>query len=583
MKKIIILIVIAGISLNGCYDLNTYPGDKLNQGLFWKTADQAKQAMMGVYAVMRDVNAYGVQFQYDMLGDIAYGFVANYNFNNYLGGNYTDRDNTLSAKWQTTYEGIQSANNVIRHVSNMSSLDEDTKGELIAEAKFLRALFYFTLLDLWGGVPYYDETTNVNADYANMKKPRSTADEIRSYILSDLNEAISKLRVTWTDSDYGRATKGAAYALRGKVYLYNQEWKNAISDFEEVIYNKSNNYGYGLDPDYANIFKLYNGAKSNEMIFAIQNKSGVGTNYGMPYNLYLGTRNSYGSCRNFSMPSTAFVDMYEYPDGKPFNWEDIFPGYNDTPTANGERAAKRMGYMSVQMTAGKVTGLRNADTTKILNAYKNRDPRLMATIIVPYSTYKGWAGNLPKDMLFALDNNTQGNASAGTMQNDAGWITYFWRKFVTEYDLGGVITSREQIPFAFPLIRYADVLLMLSEAYNENGQLDKSIIELNKVRTRPSVHMPGLNSGPEWLAVTTKDQMTERIRKERAIELAIEGHRFSDLRRWGIAVETLSNVVAVNIWGNALYTHKFTQRDTLWPIPAVEIERNPALVQNPGW
>jgi len=284
------------------------------------------------------------------------------------------------------------------------------------------------------------------------------------------------------------------------------------------------------------------------------------------------------------MPNTNFVDSYDYLNGKPFDWEDNFPGYNTTPVDNGQRAAKRMAYLSVQLSSGKVVGLRSADTAKILNTYKSRDPRLMASIIVPYSKYKGWAANLPKDMLFALDSNTQGNPTGGTMQNDASWITYFWRKFVTEYDLGGVVTAREHIPFEFPLIRYADVLLMLSEAYNEDNQLDKAIIEFNKVRDRASVKMPLLNSGPTWMAVTTKDQMTARIRKERAIELAAEGHRFSDVRRWGIAVETLSDVPAVNIWGNTLYTQKFTQRDTLWPIPGVEIDGNAALLpNNPGW
>ena len=169
------------------------------------------------------------------------------------------------------------------------------------------------------------------------------------------------------------------------------------------------------------------------------------------------------------------------------------------------------------------------------------------------------------------------------MRNNKNWVTYFWRKFVTEYDLNGAISDRSHTPFEFPLIRYADVLLMLSEAYNEDGQLDKAVIELNKVRAR--VNLPGLNSGAAWLSVTTKDQMTERIRKERAVELAGEGHRFSDLRRWGwpVAAAALSDVNAVNIYGEFLYTHKFGERDMLWPIPGVEIERNPQLTQNPGW
>ena len=584
MKKIIIyfLIVIAGISLNGCYDLDTYPGDTLSQSLFWKNDTHVKQGLMGVYAVMRNDESFGTQFFFDFLGDIAYHTEVNTQF---ALGTYNDRTGAVQYKWQFLYEGIQSANSFIRNVSDLSFLEEGVKAEYIAEAKYLRALYYFTLLDMFGGVPYYDETTNVNTEYANMKKPRSTADEIRSHIISDLDEAVSKLRVSWDDANYGRATKGAAYALRGKVYLYNKEWKNAIADFEEVVYNRSNNYGYVLEPDYARIFKLYNGDKSKEMIFAIQNKGGVGTEYGMPLNFYMGSRASFGSGWNACTPATDFVDMYELPDGRPFDWEDVFPGYNTTPVENGERAAKRKEYLSVEMVNARVVGLRNADTAKILSAYTNRDPRLMASVIVPYSIYKGWNANQPTDMLFALDHNLQGNEAMSTMRHEMNWNTYFWRKFVTEYDLGGAISDRAHTPFEFPLIRYADVLLMLAEAYNEDGQLDKAVTELNKVRARASVNMPGLNSGPAWLAVATKEQMAERIRKERAIELAGEGHRFSDLRRWGwpIASAAISDVDAVNIFGEFIYKHKFAERDMLWPIPAVEREQNPDLTNNPGW
>jgi tetratricopeptide (TPR) repeat protein len=485
------------------------------------------------------------------------------------------------------YDGVQKANNVIRSVSSMS-LDDDTKAVYIAEAKFLRAVFYFNLLDLYGGVPYYDETIDVNAEYSNMKKPRSTAGEIRSYILNDLNEAISKLRVSWDVPDYGRATRGAAYALRGKVFLYNKEWENAIADFEEVVNNKSNNYGYALDPDYARIFKLYDGDKSPEMIFAVQNKGGAGNAYGMPMNLVLGNRGAYGSGQATIMPSVELVDMYEKPDGSPFDWEDIFPGYNSTPVENGQQAAKRKEYLSVEMEGGAIVGLRNVDTAKILNAYKNRDPRLMATVIVPYSHYLGWVSNQPADLMLALDNNKPGVLAAGTLYCDvANFNNYFWRKFVAEADLGGSITDRSHTPFEFPIIRYADVLLMLAEAYNEDNRLDKAVIELNKVRARQSVNLPGLNSGAAWLAVTTKEQMAERIRKERAVELAGEGLRFSDLRRWGFAVASEAiavNGAGVNIYGETLFQRKFTERDMLWPVPAVEIEQNPDLKpNNPGW
>ena len=279
---------------------------------------------MGIYGMLRDNHAYGYQFLFDHLADIAYG----YDYYMMYLGTYSDRSAEIQSKWQTMYDGIQRANSYLRVIPTMDVLTEEQKNEYMAEARFLRGMFYFTLLDLYGGVPYYDETTNLNVEYVGLKKPRSSAEEIRAHIISDLNEAVAYLPVRHNDSDYGRATKGAAYALRGKVYLYNKEWQNAIADFEEIVNNKSNNYGYGLDADYAHIFKLYNGDKSSEMIFSVQNKSGVGTEYGMAMQALMGTRSAFGSCWNNTVPSTQLADMYELKDGRPFSWNDVFPGYN---------------------------------------------------------------------------------------------------------------------------------------------------------------------------------------------------------------------------------------------------------------
>ena len=568
--------LLAAMTFTGCYDLETYPGDKVNEGTFYKTGDHAHQGLMGIYGMLRLNEAYGYQFCFDHLGDIAYG----YNYYMMFLATYTDRDGTIQAHWQTFYDGIHRVNTFIRSVKGMRGIITDEQiNEYVAEAKFLRAMFYFSLTDLFGGVPYYDESTNVNEEFMNLKQPRSSLEEVRAHILEDLDEAIKYLPVERAASEYGRATKGAAYALRGKVHLYDKEWQSAINDFEEIVYNKSNNYGYALDDDYARVFKLYNGAKSPETVFSIQNKSGVGTEYGMQIQALMGCRGAYGSCWNNTVPSTQLVDMYEFKDGRPFNWDEIFPGYNAmTPE-------QRKELLSVEMDgSGTIVGLREADTAKILSAYTCRDPRLMATVIVPYSHYMGNIGRTTNvDLIFALDHNLAGNANGGTIQNNAGWVSYLYRKFVTEGDQGGAISNRLHTPFAFPLIRFADVLLMLSEAYNEAGQLDKAVTEFNKVRAR--VGMPGLNSGPAWMVVSNKEQMAERIRKERAVEFAGEGLRFSDLRRWGyeIAHKTLNNVDAVNIYGEPIYTHLFTERDMLWPIPGVERERNKELTQNPGW
>lgn len=126
------------------------------------------------------------------------------------------------------------------------------------------------------------------------------------------------------------------------------------------------------------------------------------------------------------------------------------------------------------------------------------------------------------------------------MRDNLGHNNYYWRKFVPEGDMDGILEDRSYSPVDFPLIRYADVLLMLAECYNENGEQGKAVELINQVRQRKSTNMPKLNSGPAWLKSETKAEVFERIVHERAVELACEGHRFGDLKRWGLAKEKLN-------------------------------------------
>ena len=210
MKKIIIYLatmLLAAMTFTGCYDLETYPGDKVNEGTFYKTGDHAHQGLMGIYGMLRLNEAYGYQFCFDHLGDIAYG----YNYYMMFLATYTDRDGTIQAHWQTFYDGIHRVNTFIRSVKGMRGIITDEQvNEYVAEAKFLRAMFYFSLTGLFGGVPYYDESTNVNEEFMNLKQPRSSLEEVRAHILEDLDEAIKYLPVEHAASEYGRATKSGS-------------------------------------------------------------------------------------------------------------------------------------------------------------------------------------------------------------------------------------------------------------------------------------------------------------------------------------------------------------------------------------
>lgn len=575
--RYIIGLMTATVLLSGCESLDFTPGDQMSGQTFWQTEDHARQAAVGLYAAMKADWCFGLEYTFDMCSDLADGTTPWADISR--GSSFASNSGGVQNHWQYLYELVHRSNTVIRNVADMP-VSRQTIDRVTGEAKFLRAMAYFRMLNCWGGVPYYDETCDINEQFATLNAPRSSAEEIRAHIIADLTEAIEKLPVAWDAADLGRATKGAAYALRGKVYLFNRQWDKAIADFEEIVYNKGNNYGYSLHPDYNELFRLYNGKHSPEMIFSIQSIDGNTAGYALNIVGYFGNKSTMRLiASNCIVPSTTMVDMYENLDGSPFNWDDVFPGFNA-----GDQQLRRK-YLSVAIDQGstKVTDLLECDTTKVMDAYRLRDPRLCLNVITPYSHYLGTdAGSSPMDKQFVLADPSKGGAPMEAMafiRNSEGWNSYFWRKWIPTGNLDGYWGEYNRTPYEFPLIRLGDVILMLAEAYNETGHLDWAVDEVNKIRAR--VGMPGLNSGPEWLAVAGKDDMALRIQRERAFELAGEGQRYWDLRRWGLLQQSVKN--ATDIFGNLMYTRAYQSRHELWPIPLVEMERNPNLTQNPGW
>ncbi len=578
MKTLYIAGLLAATMLaGGCESLDYVPGDQMSGQTFWQTEDHARQAAVGLYAAMKADWCFGLEFTFDMCSDLADGTTPWSDISR--GASFASNSGGVQNHWQYLYELVHRSNTVIRNVKSMP-ISQETIDHVTGEAKFLRAMAYFRMLNCWGGVPYYDESCDINEQFASLDNPRSSAEEIRQHVIDDLTDAIAKLPVSWDAADLGRATKGAAYALRGKVYLFNRQWNEAVADFEEIVYNKSNNYGYSLHPDYNELFRLYNGNHSPEMIFSIQSIDGNTAGYALNIVGYFGNKSTMRLiASNCIVPSTTLVDMYENLDGSPFNWDDVFPGFD----AGGSELRRK--YMSVAIDQGstKVTDRLECDTTKVMDAYRLRDPRLCLNVITPYSHYLGTdAGSNPMDKQFVLADPTKGGAPMEAMafiRNSEGWNSYFWRKFIPTGNLDGYWGEYNRTPYEFPLIRLGDVILMLAEAYNETGAVDKAAVEVNKIRER--VGMPGLNSGASWLAVAGHDDMADRIRRERAFELAGEGQRYWDLRRWGMLEESIKN--ATDIFGDLMYTRSYQTRHELWPIPLVEMERNLNLTQNEGW
>ena len=578
MKKYKLFITLAAslFLTSSCYDLDVYPEDQLSSGTFFQTQDHADQIMMGVYSQMQSDDIFGRQFALDCLGGIGSGYdPASYAV---IGrGTYNSTSGLVTGKFKNLYEGIARANILLQNVDRCDMSDE-LKLRYKAEARFMRALYYFTLMDFFGPVPVYDENTIVAEDFMNMLEPRKSLEEVRKLSIDDLDNADTYLPTEWDASNAGRATKAAAMSLKGKVLLYAKEYEAAKECFEAVVTNKEGKYGEKeLYPDYAGLFKP-GGDESSEMIFAIQNIGGVGQDFGMPTTFYMGSRASYGSCWNNVMASIDFVDSYECKNGEPFDWNDYFEGYN-------ENIDIRKEVLYAKLDNSKKVVTYPASREKLLEMYENRDPRMKASIILPYTHYAGWVKNAPKDTEFILlEKQGDAHENNGFIRVNQNYQLYLWRKFVAEGNMDGAINNRADTPINFPIIRLADVYLMLAECYNqmENGDQEKAVYYINKVRNRASVNMPEINNGDSWMEARTKEEVFARIRHERAVELAAEGWSFSDMRRWGLLEEVAGPVK--DIVNKKLYDRVVNERDYLWPIPQDEIDKNPNLrPNNPGW
>lgn len=580
MKKlnILFLLIVIALSFNGCYDLDRYSQDQLSTATFWKTDEQANQGIIPVYASLKNGYAFGIIWSMDCVSDIGWGYDDNVGLQSIIQNSFNANTGHVKARWQHTYDAIKKANDVIRNLNSSQTVSVDVKNKVIAEAKFMRALLYFHLTNFFGGVPIYDETVDYDADYMNLTSSRSTEEEVRTFILSDLTSAIEYLPVKWDNANYGRATKGAAYALRGKVHLYQKQYAEASQDFEEIVLDPNNlGYGYELNPDYASLF-TQEGHASNEMIFSIQNYLAVGFQLGMGFGLYVGNQSTFGFGWNNVLPSVNLVDSYELKNGKTFDWDDFIPGYNESPEVRKEV------FVSTLSEDKKTIVSYPKYYNDLLAMYDQRDPRMQQTIILPYTHYL--AGN-PKvrdtELIYAAG-AADANGFPLVSRYNFPYVCYLYRKFVPEGDMDGQLTQKSDrlyTPINFPLIRYADVLLMLAESYNGQGKIDNAVKYINMVRARSGMAL--INNGSTWMEARTQDAVLERIKHERAVELALEGHRYIDLRRWNVLDKALSQPITDVIGVELMKRQPFSEQHLYWPIPAEAIDKNPNLEQNPGW
>jgi len=586
MKKITTIILFSGLVLaTSCKKniLNLSPYNAISSTTMWTNDNLTDLGMAGVYQALRlgqsTAGDSGEElYMLDQLGSStqARGAV------NLLNGSSTANDGIYADFWRNLYEGIQRANDAIASIPAKSPSDPAKKARYVAEAKFLRAYFYMRLNQLYRGVPIY--LTYTQPLQAN--KPRSTEAEVWNQIVADLTDAINEPNLpniyAAGNTNYGHATKGAAYALRGKAYLYMKKYDLAAADFQQV-----QNAGYALFSNYYTLFKQAN-QQCSEMIFAIQNIAIVGAGGTMQW--FCGNRSSFGSCWDDYVVPPNQVDLYQNVDGSTFSWDAVLPGYSAMTPAQREVFFLRNNLTASEIAAATARGaqmslyLPTGNEARIAAAYANRDPRLAMSVITPYAQYNGVFGANNATLTWRWPYRA---AASGDLQTDmTSTPVYLHRKFVAEGNAEIPATGgRNAQPLNFPLIRYADVLLMWAEALNEQGQTAPAIALVNQVRARAGVALLNSNAAT---TVTGQDDLRTRIRNERRVEFINEGINYFDELRWG----TIYNVVYTNNpgekqpWGTVIlpYTWQFGSNTTyVWPIPQAELQINPNLVQTPGY
>lgn len=470
----------------------------------------------------------------------------------------------IEGTWNGKYEGISRANAVIRLIAKAdAAVTAADKARILAEAKFLRAHYYFELKRLFNNAPYIDESVDYGTGIEKIKNDSDLWPKIEA----DLKAAMDALPEVQIAA--GRANKWAAASYLAKVYLYQKKYTEAKALFDQVIANgkTANGKKYGLVAKYADVFNAAND-NNEESVFAIQAAANTGSvnnaNPEFDLNFPYGGAAAPGGCCGFFQPSFELVNSFR-------------TDANGLPLLDGS-------YNSGGNVVKNDYGLLSKDA--FTPDAGNLDPRLDHSVGrrgIPYLDYGLFPGN---DWIRS--------------QSYAG--PYSTKKFVYYKSQEGTLTdgsswTRGYAAMNYNVIRYADVLLMAAEAEIEVGSLTKALEYINAVRNRAAnqdgwVKIDGKPAAKyvisNFSAFADKDAARKALRFERKLELSGEGHRFFDLVRWGVADKEINAYLASEgkILTIALGGAKFTAgKNEYLPIPQTQIDRQgkDILKQNPGY
>lgn len=442
----------------------------------------------------------------------------------------TNPDNRLllgfyNAQWQ----GIQRCNLAIQQVSAMNveidpKFTQELKDRLIAEATFMRSYYYFRLARVFGGMPLIDYVVDSSNKF---NFTRASQIETFEFVIKGLEASVDNLPVKskYAAADMGRATKGAAQAMLLKTYLYLAGYQAQKGIDATASYQAAKKWGEELMK--SNEYDLVPTYFDN---FTLAGENGKESIFEIQY--VEDPRSDYGEGEGFSRGTFTLIQQRPRAG---FNDKEVGWGF-DRPTQN------------------------------LYDEFETGDLRREATILVPTSD------EIDETAIY-LGNIYHNRKYAQSTDNNGGWYH---------------LTHHSRGPLNYRLIRYSDALLMYAEACCELGDLASATTALNRVRARasmPAFPYTATIGGKTVTFTSSQSDLRAAIRHERRVELAMEGHRWFDLCRWGIAKETMDAYIAGESEEAKKEYGTFQKgKHELMPIPSEERQlTNGALEQNPGY
>jgi hypothetical protein len=539
--NIIIGSLLGGLVFSGCKKLDLAPIDRYTELTFWQTNENVNNALNNIYGSIYNSQAF---FYNEAMSDNAFTKLGvNTGADAIASGNFTISLPRFQNEWAYYYGGIKSCNIFLENVDKNTTLTETLKNRMKAETRFVRAWHFFNLMKWWGDVPLLKKDITPDEAKTISRTPRA---EVLKFITDELDAVATVLptKDQYSGTDNGRVTRGAALALKARVLLYEGNRMAEVATIcEQLMNNPAQNGSYALADNYSDLFsdKTVN-KKNNEAIFSLQFVPALRT-WGDYIDFAPITA---GARTNNLSPTQELVDDYIMLNGKAAG--DPASGYD----AN--------------------------------NPYGNRDPRLAATIVYDKYNWKNPDGST--QIIYIKP----GSAPAGQSSNEystAGQGTatgYYWRKYWDpNYSSPGLSSGLN-----LHLIRYAEILLDYAEAKNALGQMTADIWNktIRALRVRAGFTDPGALDYPG------NNNMTHIIMTERRCELAMEGLRIDDIRRWKTAEILLNGWAHGARYGDPSVDNGYIRvqlrnfnksKHYLWPVPPSERALDNNLSQNRGY